>query len=47
MGYENWTDAIEGWIEEKEHYYHAFPSTNIFSRYSQVDMIAHFMFLSF
>ncbi|CAF1503793.1 unnamed protein product [Adineta steineri] len=36
IGYENWTEVIEGWIEEKEYYCHAFPSTNLFSRYAQM-----------
>jgi hypothetical protein len=39
MGYENWTEVIEGWIEEKEYYYHSFPSTIFFSHYSQVKII--------
>ncbi|CAF4376051.1 unnamed protein product, partial [Adineta steineri] len=34
--YEDWTEVIEGWIEEKEYYCHAFPSTNLFSRYAQM-----------
>lgn len=36
IGFENWTDVVQEWIEEKEHYYHSFPSTNFFSRYTQV-----------
>ncbi|CAF1052712.1 unnamed protein product [Rotaria sordida] len=36
MGYENWIEVIEGWSEEKEYYYHAFPSTHIFSHYTQM-----------
>ncbi|CAF1399733.1 unnamed protein product [Adineta ricciae] len=36
MGYENWTRALEGWIEEKEHYYHSYPATAVFSHYSQM-----------
>ncbi len=39
MGYENWTEVMEAWIEEKEYYYHSFPSTNFFSHYSQVKII--------
>ncbi len=39
MSYENWTEVIEGWIEEKEHYYHSFPSPNIFSHYTQVNIL--------
>ncbi|CAF4239943.1 unnamed protein product [Rotaria sp. Silwood2] len=36
MGYENWIEVIEGWSEEKEFYYHTFPSTNMFSHYTQM-----------
>ena len=36
IDYENWTEVITDWIEEKEHYYHVYPSTNTFTRYSQV-----------
>ncbi|CAF1102733.1 unnamed protein product [Rotaria sp. Silwood1] len=36
MGYENWIEVIEGWSEEKEFYYHTYPSTNIFSHYAQM-----------
>ena len=36
MGYENWIEVLEGWSEEKEYYYHTFPSTHIFSHYTQV-----------
>ncbi len=39
MSYENWTEVIEGWIEEKEHYYHSFPSPNLFSHYTQVKIL--------
>ena len=38
MGYDNWTETIEGWIEEKEYYYHTYPSTSVFSHYTQVRM---------
>ena len=38
MGYDNWTETIEGWIEEKEYYYHTYPSTSTFSHYTQVRM---------
>jgi hypothetical protein len=38
MGYENWTEVIEAWIEEKEYYYHSYPSTPLFKRYSQVKL---------
>jgi len=38
MGYENWTQAIEGWIEEKEHYFHGYPATGIVGHYTQVNM---------
>ncbi len=37
MGYENWTQAIGGWIEEKEHYVHGYPSTGIVGHYTQVN----------
>jgi hypothetical protein len=46
MGYENWTEVIEGWIEEKEHYYHSSPSPNIFIHYTQVK-ITIFKFYSY
>lgn len=36
MGHENWTEVIQEWIEEKEHYYHSFPSPNLFIHYTQV-----------
>lgn len=39
MGYENWTQAIEGWIEEKEHYFHGYPATGIVGHYTQVNRI--------
>ena len=38
MGYDNWTETIEGWIEEKEYYVHTYPSTSVFSHYTQVRM---------
>lgn len=37
MGYENWTLAIEGWIEEKEHYFYGYPATGIVGHYTQVN----------
>lgn len=37
MGYENWTQAVEGWIEEKEHYFHGYPATGIVGHYTQVN----------
>jgi hypothetical protein len=40
MGYENWTQAIGGWIEEKEYYSHGYPSTGIVGHYTQVKMTA-------
>ena len=40
MGYENWTQALEGWIEEKEHYFHGYPSTGIVGHYTQVNTIS-------
>ena len=36
MGYDNWTQAIQGWIEEKEHYHYGYPSAAIVSHYTQV-----------
>jgi hypothetical protein len=36
MGYENWTQALGGWIEEKEHYFHGYPATGIVGHYTQV-----------
>lgn len=36
MGFENWTEVLDHWIAEKEHYYHTFSSPNIFNRYTQV-----------
>lgn len=36
MGYDNWTQALEGWIEEKEHYFYGYPATGIVSHYTQV-----------
>jgi hypothetical protein len=50
MGYENWTEVMEAWIEEKEYYYHSFPSTNFFIRYSQVkitdeQIISNFIYI--
>jgi hypothetical protein len=38
MGYENWTLAIQAWIEEKQHYYYGYPSSGIVSHYTQVLM---------
>ena len=40
MGYENWTQAIEGWINEKNDYFYHYPSTSIVSHYTQVNMIS-------
>jgi hypothetical protein len=37
MGYENWTQAVGGWIEEKEYYSHGYPSTGIVGHYTQVN----------
>jgi hypothetical protein len=37
MGYENWTQALDGWIEEKEHYFYGYPATGIVGHYTQVD----------
>ena len=39
MGYDNWTEAIQGWVEEKEHYVHALPSNHFFNEYKQVNMV--------
>ena len=39
MGYENWTQAMDGWIEEKEHYFHGYPSSGIVSHYTQVAIV--------
>ncbi|CAF0942957.1 unnamed protein product [Adineta ricciae] len=36
MGYDNWTQAIGGWIEEKEHYIHGYPATGIVAHYTQM-----------
>ncbi|CAF0970929.1 unnamed protein product [Rotaria sordida] len=36
MGYENWTQAIQGWIEEKEHYFYGYPSAGIVTHYTQM-----------
>lgn len=36
MGYENWTQAIGGWIEEKEHYIYGYPATGIVGHYTQM-----------
>ncbi|CAF3537126.1 unnamed protein product [Adineta steineri] len=36
MGYENWTQAIGGWVEEKEYYLHGYPSTGIVAHYTQM-----------
>ena len=36
MGYENWTQAVEGWIEEKQLYYYGYPSTGVVGHYTQV-----------
>ncbi|UJR33140.1 hypothetical protein I4U23_020597 [Adineta vaga] len=36
MGYENWTQAIDGWIEEKEYYFHGYPATGIVGHYTQM-----------
>ena len=36
MGYENWTQAVEGWIEEKQLYYYGYPSTAVVGHYTQV-----------
>ncbi len=40
MGYENWTQALGGWIEEKEHYFHGYPATGIVGHYTQVGRTA-------
>ncbi len=37
MGYENWTQALGGWIEEKDHYFYGYPATGIVGHYTQVD----------
>ncbi|CAF4173716.1 unnamed protein product, partial [Rotaria magnacalcarata] len=34
--YENWIEVIDIWSEEEEYYYHAYPSTNVFSHYTQM-----------
>lgn len=39
MGYENWTQAIYGWIDEKEHYYHGYPSSGVVGHYTQVSFL--------
>ena len=39
MGYENWTQAIYGWIDEKEHYYHGYPSSGVVGHYTQVSSL--------
>ncbi|CAF3794955.1 unnamed protein product [Rotaria sp. Silwood1] len=36
MGYENWTQAIQGWIEEKEHYFYGYPSARVVTHYTQM-----------
>lgn len=36
MGYENWTLAIGGWIDEKEHYVYGHPATGVVGHYTQV-----------
>lgn len=38
MGYENWTIAIEAWIQEKEHYSYDKSATGIVGHYTQVSM---------
>jgi hypothetical protein len=37
MGYENWTQALDGWIEEKEHYFYGYPATGTVGHYTQID----------
>ena len=41
MGYDNWTQALEGWIEEKEHYFYGYPSIGIVAHYTQVKNIVN------
>ncbi|CAF4228428.1 unnamed protein product [Rotaria socialis] len=36
MGYENWTQAIQGWISEKQDYFYDYPSSGIVSHYTQI-----------
>ena len=38
MGYKNWTQTMKAWIEEKQHYFHGYPSTGIVAHYTQVKM---------
>ena len=40
MGYANWTQAIQGWIEEKEHYFHGYPSVEVVGHYTQVHILS-------
>lgn len=37
MGYENWVQAIQAWIDEKENYFYGYPSSGIVAHYTQVD----------
>jgi hypothetical protein len=47
MGYENWSLAVGGWIEEKEHYAHGYPSTGIVGHYTQVNLTSKEYYHSF
>ncbi|CAF4494581.1 unnamed protein product, partial [Rotaria magnacalcarata] len=35
MGYENWTQAIQGWISEKQDYFYDYPSSGVVGHYTQ------------